>query len=108
VPKGRGQVVRMTATKVKNQMGEVLDRVMQGQVVVITRHETPKAAVIPMAEFERLAQTTEQQLSALSGKYDAMLARMQTPKARKRMKAAFDASPRALAKAALKFARRRG
>jgi antitoxin Phd len=102
------QIVRMNASKVKNQMGQVLDRVMQGQVIVITRHETPKAAVIPMAEFEKLTKSSEPQLSVLSREYDEMLARMQTPEARKRMKAAFDASPRALAKAALKYARKRG
>jgi antitoxin Phd len=106
---GRSQVaIRMNATKVKNQMGQVLDRVMQGETVLITRHEIPKAAVIPMSEFEKLSRATGEQLSTLSRKYDAMLARMQTPAARKGMKAAFDASPKQLAKAALRFARKRG
>jgi len=100
--------VRMTATKVKNHMGQVLDRVMQGETVLIMRHEIPKAAVIPMAEFERLSRSQEEGLSALSRKYDAMLARMQTPTARRGMKAAFDATPKQLGKAALEFARRRG
>jgi len=106
---GGGQApIRMNATKVKNQMGQVLDEVMQGKIVLITRHETPKAAVIPMAEFEKLSRATGERLSMLSRKYDAMLARMQTPAARKGMKAAFDASPKQLAQAALRFARKRG
>jgi two-component system nitrogen regulation response regulator GlnG len=106
---GRGQVpVRMNATKAKNQMGQVLDRVMQGEIVLITRHETPKAAVIPMAEFEKLSRMTGERLSTLSRKYDAMLARMQAPAARRGMKAAFEASPKQLAQAALRFARKRG
>ncbi len=100
--------VRMNATKVKNQMGHVLDRVIQGEIVLITRHETPKAAVIPMAEFDKLSRPAGDRLGALSSKYDAMLARMQTAAARKGMKAAFDASPKQLAQAALAFARRRG
>jgi antitoxin Phd len=100
--------VRMTATKVKNQMGQVLDRVMQGETVLIMRHEIPKAAVIPMAEFEKLSRSQEEGLSVLSRKYDVMLARMQTPAARRGMKAAFDASPKQLGKAAVEFARRRG
>lgn len=100
--------VRMNATKVKNQMGQVLDKVMQGEIVLITRHETPKAAVIPMAEFEKLSRATGERLSTLSRKYDTMLARMQTPEARKGMKAAFDASPKQLAQAALRLARKRG
>jgi prevent-host-death family protein len=103
-----GEAIRMTATKVKNRMGDVLDRVMQGEVVLITRHETPKAAVIPMAEFEKLSRAPDKVLSGLSRKYDAMLARMQTPEARKRMKAAFSATPKQLAEAALEFARKRG
>ena len=106
---GGGQApIRMNATKVKNQMGQVLDEVMQGKIVLITRHETPKAAVIPMAMFEKLSMATGDRLSMLSRKYDAMLARMQTPAARKGMKAAFDASPKQLAQAALRFARKRG
>ena len=105
----RGQApVRMNATKVKNQMGHVLDRVIQGEIVLITRHETPKAAVIPMAEFDKLSRPAGDRLGALSSKYDAMLARMQTAAARKGMKASFDASPKQLAQAALAFARRRG
>lgn len=106
---GRGQApIRMNATKVKNQMGQVLDKVIQGEIVLITRHETPKAAVISMAEFEKLSRGPGERLSALSGKYDAMLARMQAPAARKGMKGAFDASPKQLAQAALRFARKHG
>lgn len=100
--------IRMNATRVKNQMGQVLDKVIEGEVVLITRHETPKAALIPMAEFEKLSNAGEQPLGALSRKYDEMLARMQTPRARKGMKAAFGASPKQLAQAALAQARKRG
>ena len=107
-PRRTERAVRMTATKVKNQMGQVLDRVIQGETVLITRHEIPKAAVISMAEFEKLSRLQEEGLGALSRKYDAMLARMQTPAARRGMKAAFDASPKQLGKAAVEFARGRG
>jgi antitoxin Phd len=106
--RGGDAPIRMNATKVKNQMGHVLDRVIQGEIVLITRHETPKAALISMAEFEKLSRPAGDQLGALSSKYDAMLARMQTPAARKGMKAAFDASPKQLAQAAVAFARRHG
>ena len=100
--------IKMTATDAKNQMGHVLETVMQGSVVLITKHETPKAAVIPMAEYEKFSRATEARLNALSGEFDAILARMQTPKARAGMQAAFDASPEQLAKAAVAFARKRG
>jgi prevent-host-death family protein len=87
-------------------MGQVRDTVIHGEIVLITRHGTPNAAVISMAEFEKLARPAGDQLDALGSKYDAMLARMQTPAARKGMKAAFDASPKQLGQAAVAFAAR--
>jgi antitoxin Phd len=99
--------IRMDATTVKNRMGHVLDKVIEGEIVLITRHDSPKAALIPMAEFERLRGAGRDPLDELSREYDAMLARMQEPASRKRMKAAFDASPQQIARAAQKFARKR-
>ena len=100
--------IEMTATAAKNQMGQLLETVMRGGVVLITKHEAPKAAVIPIAEYEKFSRATEATLNALSGEFDALLARMQTPKARAGMQAAFDASPEELAKAAVTVARKRG
>jgi hypothetical protein len=47
-------------------------------------------------------------LDPLSSKFDALLARMQLPKARLAMKAAFHATPRQLGEAAVAVARGRG
>ena len=99
--------IKITATEAKNQMGHVLETVMQGGVVLITKRETPKAAVIPMAEYEKFSRATEAKLNALSGDFDALLARMQTEEARAGMETAFDATPEQLAKAAVTFARKR-
>lgn len=44
---------------------------------------------------------------ALSGEFDAMLERMQTPKSQVAMRTAFHASPRKLGKAAVAAARKR-
>ena len=100
--------VKITATKAKNQMGQMLKTVMQGGVVLITMHETPEAAVIPMAEYEKLTAATEARLNTMSRAFDDLLARMQTPEARAGMRTAFDASPEELAKNAVTFARKRG
>jgi prevent-host-death family protein len=99
--------LKITATDAKTQMGHVLETVLQGRVVLITKRETPKAAVIPMAEYEKFSRATEAKLNTLSGEFDALLARMQTPEARAGMQAAFDATPEQLAKAAVAFARKR-
>jgi antitoxin Phd len=47
-------------------------------------------------------------IEPLSTEFDALLARMQTPKARRGMRAAFNASPKELAEAASAAARKRG
>ena len=77
-------------------------------MVVITKHDAPKAVLISVDEFNALSRATEAKLETLSGKFDALLARMQTPKARVGMKAAFNASPKQLGKAAVAAARTRG
>jgi hypothetical protein len=61
-----------------------------------------------MGEFNALSHATQFQLDSLSSEFDALLARMQTPKASLAMKAAFHASPRQLGKAAVAAARKRG
>ena len=102
------ETVTMNATDAKNQMGRMLETVMRGGVVLITRHEAPKAAVIPFSEYQRYARAAEDQLNALRREFDQMLAGMQTAEARSGMQAAFDASPEQLARAAVKLARKRG
>ena len=97
-----------TATDAKKQFGRVLEMVLRGGAVVITKHDAPKAILISVEEFNALTKATERTLDTLSADFDAMLARMQTPKARARMKTAFGASPKELGKAAVAVARKRG
>lgn len=104
----RGEAaIEISATDAKNKLGELLDNVIQGGVVLITRHETPKAVLLSMEEYGALSFSAQTRLNALNGEFDAMLARMQTPKARAGMKAAFAASPKELGKAAVAAARRK-
>jgi hypothetical protein len=76
-------------------------------MVFITKHAAPKAVLISMNHFESLSRASRSKLDALSGEFDALLARMQTPMARAGMKAMFDASPQQLGKAAVAAARKR-
>jgi antitoxin Phd len=76
-------------------------------MVLITKHETPKAVLLSMEEYGTLSRATQTTLDNLSGEFNALLARMQTPKARAGMKAAFNASPKQLGKAAVAVARKR-
>jgi antitoxin Phd len=104
----RGEVpIRITATEAKNKLGEVLDSVIRSGMVLITRHETPKAVLLSMEEYGALTRETQSRLDTLNGEFDALLARMQTAKSRAGMRAAFAASPKQLGKAAVEAARKR-
>ncbi len=97
-----------TASGAKKEFGKVLELAMRGGRVFITKHAAPKAVVLSVDDFTALTRATEQTLDTLSGEFDALLARMQTPKARASLKAAFEASPKAVGKAAVAAARKRG
>ena len=97
----------VSATHAKNQFGRILERVIQGGRVVITKHDSPKAVVISMEEFRALSNAPRVEIETLTDEFDRLLARMQTPAARAGMKAAFHATPNELGRAALAAARKR-
>jgi prevent-host-death family protein len=103
-----GAASRITATEAKNEFGRVLEKAIQGGVVVITKHDEPKAVLISVREFHALANAGRTRLDTLTAEFDALLARMQQPGARAGMQAAFDASPKQLGAAAVAAARKRG
>ena len=104
----RGELaVKISATEAKNKLGEVLDSVLQGGMVLITKHETPKAVLLSMEEYGALSGAAQSRLDTLNGEFDALLERMQSAKSSAGMKAAFSASPKQLGKAAVAAARRR-
>ena len=98
----------VTASQAKSAFGRVLEMAVQGGAVVITKHDAPKAVLISVEDFNALSRATETRLDSLNREFDALLARMQTPKARLGMKTAFAASGKQLGKAAVAAARTRG
>lgn len=107
----RGQVLKpssVSASEAKSEFGRVLEMVSQGGAVVITKHDAPKAVVISVENFNALSGAAQTKLDTLSREFDALLARMQTAKAHRGMKAAFGASGKRLGKAAVAAARSRG
>ncbi|MGH7497285.1 MAG: type II toxin-antitoxin system Phd/YefM family antitoxin [Gemmatimonadales bacterium] len=106
----RGEQVEpslLSATAAKNEFGRVMETVLQGGVVVVTKHDAPKAVIMSVEEFNALSAGAARELNTLASEFDALLDRMQTPKVRAGMKAAFDASAEELGKAAVKAARKR-
>jgi antitoxin Phd len=98
----------VTASEAKSEFGRVLEMAMQGRAVVITKHGAPKAVLISVENFNALSGAAETKLEALNHEFDALLAQMQTPKARRGMKTAFAASAKQLGKAAVAATRSRG
>ncbi len=96
----------VAATKVKNEFGSILEKTMHSGAVAITRHDTPKAVLLSFAEFESLVKERSRSLDDLNSEFDGLLARMQTPQARKGVEAAFNASPVELGHAAVKTAQK--
>ena len=92
-------VPSVAATRLKNEFGAVLDQAARG-AVAITRHDAPKAVLVSYEEFQALVNSKAQSLGELDAEFDALLARMQAPKAKKGVATAFAASPTELGRAA--------
>lgn len=100
-------VPAIAATRFKNELARVLEQVMRGGAVAITRHDAPKAVLLDYEEFLALTRDRAPVLKDLAAEYDTLLERLQTPAARKAMANAFNASPEQLGRAAVKAARKR-
>ena len=94
------------ATAMKNQFASALEQAVRGTPVMITKHDKSKAVLISYEEFEALTGERSRSLDALGGQFDGLLARMQTPAAKKGIDAAFAASAKKLGAAAVKAARK--
>lgn len=97
-------VPTVAATRFKNEFGAVFEQAAQTGAVAITKHDTPKAVLLSYAEFEALTRAGSPVLDELTDEFDALLDRMQTPRAKNGVAAAFDASPEELGRAAVKAA----
>lgn len=97
----------VAASRFKNEFGAIFERTALGGAVAITKHDTPKAVLISYDEFQALMRARSPGLDDLGARFHALLDAMQTPKAKKGMAAAFDASPLKLGRAAAKAARKR-
>jgi prevent-host-death family protein len=100
-------VPSVPATRLKNELGAILDRAARGGAVAITRHEAPRAVLISYEEFSALAKLRSPDLADLDAEFDALLSQMQAPAVRAGMAAAFDATPEVLGAAAVRVAGRK-
>ena len=96
-----------TATEAKNEFGRLLEQAIHGTTVLITKHDSPRAVLISIDHFQSLQEAPQAKLNTLTEQFDTLLERMQSPKARRGMAAAFRADTRQLGKAAVAAARKR-
>lgn len=105
----RGELVEMQsvpATRLKNELAGILEQAARDGVVAISRHDTLRAVILSIEEFDSLVEARTQRLDDLGAEFDALLAGMQSAASRKGMQAAFDAPPEALGRTAAKVATR--
>ena len=96
-----------TATEAKNEFGRILEQAIQGATVLITKHDSPRAVLISIDHFQTLQEAPQAKLNTLTEQFDTLLERMQTPKARRGMAAAFGANNKQLGKVAVVAAHKR-
>jgi len=95
------------ASRLKNAPGAIVDQAVAGRPVVITRHDAPRAVILSFDDFEQLARAREPRLEALEARFDALLAGMQQPGAKRGVLAALNATPAELGRAAVAAARKK-
>ena len=102
------QPYTVSATEAQNEFGRVFERAVRDDVVVITRHNAPRAVLMSIDRYNALVGAEAAALNTLTDEFDAFLERMQSPSARVAMETAFNASPPELGKAAVAAAKQRG
>lgn len=105
----RGEVRSLEAvpaSRLKNAPGAIVDQAVAGRPVVITRHDAPRVVILSFDDFEDLARASEPALGTLEARFDELLAGMQKPGAKRGVRAALDAAPEELGRAAVAAARR--
>ena len=91
----------VTATVLKNSTADVLDQVSAHGAIAITKHDKPRAVLISIEQYERMAGSEGNLLNELHEEYRGMLEKMQEPEQKAAAKRAFNATPEELGKAAV-------
>lgn len=105
--KARSSLAHLPAvptSDLKNRFGEICQSARKG-AVAITRHHRVEFVLLPAAQYEELNQARTAPLEALAAQFDDMVAKMDTPAAKRGVKGLFSAKPSALGATAVKAAR---
>lgn len=89
----------VTASILKNKFGEVA-RLAAAAPLAVSRHNRREFVILTAAHYEELQQSRRAPLETLAGEFDQLVARMNTPMARRASTSLFAASGKSLGKAA--------
>lgn len=103
---GETERITVTATEAQNEFGRMLDSAIHERVVIITRHNAPRAVLMSFDRYNALATAGAAALETLTREFDKLLDRMQSPAERAAMRRSFDASPEELGRDAVAGAAR--
>lgn len=92
----------VAAGEARHRFGALLDHATSTGPVAITRRYTTRAVLMSVEEFESLASGRQSSLAALDPELGDLLAKMQSPQARKGIAAAFTYTPAELGEASRK------
>ncbi|MEO0055411.1 MAG: hypothetical protein RLZZ50_1358 [Verrucomicrobiota bacterium] len=98
------ELSEVTASVLKNKFGEVA-RLAARAPLAVSRHKHREFVILTAESYEQLQQSRRAPLEALSADFDQMLARMNTPKARRAAASLFSTDSKTLAKVAVKARR---
>ena len=90
----------VTASVLKNKFSEVA-RLAATAPLAVSRHNRREFVILTAAQYEELQQSRRAPLENLAAEFDQMVARMNTPKAKRATASLFSASGKALGKAAV-------
>jgi prevent-host-death family protein len=99
----QGDLVDLTivaASEIKLRFGALLDSVVHGAPVAISKHDEPKAVLLSMDEFRALVALRQSSLDVMTSEFDELLESMQTKQAKTGIARAFASSPKQLGAAA--------
>lgn len=106
-PRG-AKVKAFSATTAKNAFGNVLEQALADGMVLITRHDTARAVLLSVQEYQALLACVPDPLQALGAEFESLVTNMRKPKARMAARTLFRATGAELGKAAVTGARKRG
>ena len=91
---------RFSSTRLATDIGAVTREVMREGAAVITRHDAPMMVLVSIDRYAELERASTPDLDALSGRFDALYARMQSPGVAQHTLAALDLDARGQARPA--------